>query len=80
VRVSVGGHTDATGSPALNQRLSLRRAQAVRAYLVRQGLAPGAVTAQGYGSDWPVASDDTPEGRAQNRRVELILTGGAIGF
>jgi len=80
VQVSVAGHTDGTGSAALNQRLSLRRAQLVRDYLVRQGLAPGAVAAQGFGSDWPVASNDTPSGRQQNRRVELIITGGAIVF
>jgi outer membrane protein OmpA-like peptidoglycan-associated protein len=80
VQVSVLGHTDATGSAALNQRLSLRRAQLVRDYLVRQGLPLGAVTAQGFGSDWPVASNDAPSGRQQNRRVELIITGGAIGF
>jgi outer membrane protein OmpA-like peptidoglycan-associated protein len=80
VRVSVEGHTDATGPEAVNQRLSLRRAQLVRAFLIKQALHPGAVTAQGFGSGYPVASNDTRSGRQQNRRVELILTGGAIGF
>jgi outer membrane protein OmpA-like peptidoglycan-associated protein len=80
VKVSVEGHTDTTGTEAFNQKLSLRRAQAVRAFLVRQSLAPDAVVAQGFGSGRPVASNDTPAGKQQNRRVELILTGGAIGF
>jgi outer membrane protein OmpA-like peptidoglycan-associated protein len=80
VRVSVEGHTDSTGTEALNQRLSLRRAQAVRGLLLRQGLAPATVTAQGFGAGSPVASNETLAGRQQNRRVELILTGGGIGF
>ncbi|MDR3670958.1 MAG: OmpA family protein [Holophaga sp.] len=80
VQVSVEGHTDATGSDEVNRRLSLRRAQLVRGFLVHQGLNPGTVTAQGFGSGYPVASNDTPAGRQQNRRVELLLTGGAIGF
>lgn len=80
VRVSVEGHADATGSPALNQRLSLRRAQEVQDYLVSQGLPPEAVTAAGYGSARPLASNATRSGRQQNRRVELVLTGGVIGF
>jgi outer membrane protein OmpA-like peptidoglycan-associated protein len=80
VQVSVEGHTDASGTGDGNRRLALRRAQLVRAFLVRQGLNPGTVTAQGFGSGYPVASNDTPAGRQQNRRVELILSGGAIGF
>jgi outer membrane protein OmpA-like peptidoglycan-associated protein len=80
VRASVEGHADATGRPALNQRLSLRRAEEVRDYLVRQGLPPEAATAVGYGSDRPMASNATRSGRQQNRRVELVLTGGVIGF
>jgi outer membrane protein OmpA-like peptidoglycan-associated protein len=80
VRASVEGHADATGRPALNQRLSLRRAEEVRDYLVRQGLPPESATATGYGSDRPLASNATRSGRQQNRRVELVLTGGVIGF
>jgi outer membrane protein OmpA-like peptidoglycan-associated protein len=80
VRVSVEGHADATGRAAFNQRLSLLRAQAVRDYLLRQGLAPEAVTAKGFGSALAQASNETPAGRQQNRRVELVLTGPAIGF
>lgn len=80
VQVSVGGHADATGRPAFNQRLSQLRADGVRDYLVRQGLAPEAITATGHGSAQPLASNATPSGRQQNRRVELVLTGGVIGF
>ena len=80
VKVTVEGHTDATGSAAFNRKLSHRRADGVRAFLIQQGLAPGGVYAQGLGSEKPVDVNDTPMGRQQNRRVELILTGGAIGF
>ena len=80
VMVSVEGHTDSTGPDVFNRRLSLRRAQAVRGFLAGQGLDPGAMTAQGYGSDRAIASNETRSGRQQNRRVELVLTGGVIGF
>jgi outer membrane protein OmpA-like peptidoglycan-associated protein len=70
-RWEVGGHSDATGLAAQNQRLSQARAQAVADYLVNKGVASGSVTAVGYGSSRPVASNATPSGRAQNRRVEL---------
>lgn len=80
VMVSVEGHADGTGSDLFNRRLSLRRAQGVKGFLVGQGVDPGAVTAQGYGSDRPLASNETRAGRQQNRRVELVLTGGGIGF
>lgn len=80
VRVSVEGHTDGTGHEAFNRRLSHRRAQVVRAYLLDQGVPADAVTARGYGRERPIASNDTLAGRQQNRRVELILTGGVIGF
>ena len=80
VRVSVEGHTDGTGHEAFNRRLSQRRAQVVRAYLLDQGVPAEAVTARGYGRERPIASNDTLAGRQQNRRVELILTGGVIGF
>jgi len=80
VRVSVEGHTDSTGAEAVNQRLSRRRAGAVRDCLIRQGLAPGAVAARGHGSGVARASNETVAGRQQNRRVELVLTGTGIGF
>lgn len=71
VSVSVNGYTDAIGTDAYNERLSLRRAEAVRAYLERHGVAASRLTVKGFGESNPVASNDTPEGRAQNRRVEL---------
>ncbi|MBI4541690.1 MAG: OmpA family protein, partial [Gemmatimonadetes bacterium] len=70
-RWEVGGHTDATGLAAQNQRLSQARAQAVADYFASRGVASGSVSAVGYGSTRPVASNATPSGRAQNRRVEL---------
>jgi outer membrane protein OmpA-like peptidoglycan-associated protein len=71
IRVQVTGHTDITGSLALNRRLSRARAEAVRQYLVSRGVAEGRLTARGFGPDQPIASNKTVEGRAQNRRVEL---------
>lgn len=73
VRVEVAGHTDSSGSAELNDRLSLARAEAVRAYLSSQGVAAVRLVARGYGSEEPVADNGTAEGRAQNRRVELRL-------
>jgi len=71
VKVEVGGHTDRTGSEPVNQRISLARANAVRAYLISKGVAADRITAKGYGSSKPVAPNNTPAGRATNRRVEL---------
>jgi outer membrane protein OmpA-like peptidoglycan-associated protein len=71
VKVQVSGHTDNTGSLALNRRLSKARAEAVRQYLVEKGVAADRLTSAGFGPDRPVASNRTAEGRAQNRRVEL---------
>jgi outer membrane protein OmpA-like peptidoglycan-associated protein len=73
VRIEIAGHTDATGSLSVNQRLSLARAQAVKAYLARQGVRPDRMEARGYGPDRPIGDNSTPEGREQNRRVELHL-------
>lgn len=67
----VRGYTDNTGSLELNRKLSDARAKAVRDYLVKQGIAPERIRAMGFGAAHPVAGNDTPEGRAQNRRVEL---------
>ncbi len=71
IRVQVTGHTDNTGSLALNRRLSRARADAVRTYLISRGVAESRLTARGFGPDQPIASNKTAEGRAQNRRVEL---------
>ena len=73
VVVEVAGHTDSTGSEAYNQGLSERRANSVRDYLTAKGVKATRLTAKGYGESRPVASNDTKEGRAENRRVELIV-------
>jgi len=67
------GHTDSMGSDAYNQRLSLARAESVKAYLVNQGIAAGRVRTEGRGESQPIASNDTAEGRAKNRRVEITV-------
>jgi len=72
--INVLGHTDSTGSAAYNQDLSTRRAQAVAGVLLQEGVAPGRVRSIGRGEDEPIASNLTPDGRAQNRRVEVIIT------
>ena len=79
LHLAVEGHTDSIGSDEYNRRLSEQRAGAVRDYLVQQGINSGAITASGFGKSEPVASNDTPEGRQQNRRVELVVSGSAIG-
>jgi OOP family OmpA-OmpF porin len=71
VNVSVEGHTDAVGTDAYNQSLSERRAAAVRDYLVAEGVGADRLTTKGFGESEPVASNETGDGRAQNRRVEL---------
>jgi len=71
LRVEVQGHSDSTGSTAFNERLSEMRARAVMAYFVSKGVAPARLTAKGFGAIRPAASNDTAEGRAKNRRVEL---------
>lgn len=71
--MTVAGYTDNVGTMKYNQQLSERRASAVRNYLVEQGVSSSRMTVMGFGPDNPVASNDTPEGRAQNRRVELHI-------
>lgn len=71
VKVEVGGHTDSVADPAYNLDLSQRRAESVRQYLIDHGISPSRLQAKGYGETHPVATNDTPEGRAKNRRVEL---------
>ena len=76
VNILIEGHTDSIGSDAYNQRLSERRAQAVKAYLVSKGVAASRLTTEGKGESEPIADNtkngrDNPEGRAMNRRAEL---------
>jgi OOP family OmpA-OmpF porin len=71
VAVRVEGHTDSIGTDAYNQGLSQRRAESVRNYLIGRGVSASRLSAVGYGESQPVASNDTDEGRALNRRVEL---------
>ncbi len=71
--VSIIGHTDSTGSPAVNEPLSLQRADATRDYLVSRGVASNRFSIDGRGAREPVASNDTEAGRARNRRVEIFL-------
>jgi outer membrane protein OmpA-like peptidoglycan-associated protein len=79
LKLQVEGHTDSVGEEAYNQRLSENRADSVRTYLVGQGIASTAVGTAGFGESQPVTTNDTPAGRQQNRRVELIVAGDAIG-
>jgi outer membrane protein OmpA-like peptidoglycan-associated protein len=79
LHVSVEGHTDSVGTDEYNQSLSELRAQAVRDYFVQQGISSSTIEAHGFGKTAPIASNDSPEGRQQNRRVELVLSGDAIG-
>ena len=77
--IAVGGYTDNVGGDAMNQRLSENRAGSVRDYLVQQGVATNSVTARGFGNSLAVATNDNATGRQQNRRVELVVSGEAIG-
>ncbi len=77
--LAVEGYTDSIGSDDYNQRLSEQRSEGVRDYLTQQGMAAGSVTSRGFGKAQPVATNDTAEGRQQNRRVELVISGEVIG-
>jgi outer membrane protein OmpA-like peptidoglycan-associated protein len=79
LNIEVGGYTDNVGSEEMNQALSEKRAGSVRDYLVQQGVSTNSVTAAGYGETLPVASNHNSSGRQQNRRVELLVSGEAIG-
>lgn len=72
-KIVVAGHTDSRGSTTSNRRLSLARAESVRAFLVNSGVAPDRISASGRGEDEPIADNRTAEGRANNRRVEIIV-------
>ena len=71
--IAIGGHTDSTGSFELNQKLSENRAQSVASYLLNEGVAQGRLHTTGYGPRFPIASNETEQGRQQNRRVEIQL-------
>jgi outer membrane protein OmpA-like peptidoglycan-associated protein len=79
LNIEVGGYTDNVGGDAMNQTLSENRAASVRDYLVQQGVASNSVSAKGFGNTLPVASNNNSAGRQQNRRVELLVSGEAIG-
>jgi outer membrane protein OmpA-like peptidoglycan-associated protein len=79
LQIEIEGHTDSTGSDEYNQRLSERRAQSVQTYLSQQGIGQVIAATVGYGESRPVATNGTTAGRQQNRRVEIIVSGEAIG-
>jgi outer membrane protein OmpA-like peptidoglycan-associated protein len=79
LNIEVGGFTDNVGGDSMNQTLSENRAGSVRDYLVQSGVANNSVSAKGFGNTLPVASNDSSAGRQQNRRVELLVSGDAIG-
>ncbi len=79
LQLDVEGHTDSVGSDEYNQLLSERRAKSAMDYLVGQGVPADCIASAGFGKTMPIGSNDTPEGRQKNRRVELIVSGDAIG-
>jgi outer membrane protein OmpA-like peptidoglycan-associated protein len=79
LNIEVGGYTDNVGGDAMNQRLSENRAGSVRDYLVQEGVATNSVSSRGFGNTLPVATNNNSAGRQQNRRVELLVSGEAIG-
>lgn len=72
-KIVVEGHTDSQGSDSSNQALSERRAQAVVSFLVSRGVSAEQIRAQGLGESRPIADNNSPEGRANNRRVEIVI-------
>jgi K(+)-stimulated pyrophosphate-energized sodium pump len=73
MRVRLEGYTDNTGDSAANKQLSLDRANAIQALLIQGGVDPARISTDGWGDEKPVASNDTEEGRAKNRRTELVV-------
>jgi outer membrane protein OmpA-like peptidoglycan-associated protein len=74
IKVEIGGHTDSQGNDAFNLKLSQQRASAVRIYLIKKGITSDRMVAKGYGENVPIADNRTTAGRAQNRRVEFVIT------
>lgn len=79
LKVQVEGYTDSVGSDAFNQTLSDKRSETVKNFLVAQGVSPNNITSQGFGKNDPVADNSTASGRSQNRRVNMVVSGDAIG-
>lgn len=79
LKMAIEGYTDSTGTVDFNMKLSQARADSVLDYLVIQGLDSSVLTAQGYGTDSPVADNSTAQGRQKNRRVEIVVSGEVIG-
>jgi outer membrane protein OmpA-like peptidoglycan-associated protein len=79
LRLAIEGNTDSVGSDATNQVLSEQRANSVREYLLKENIPSGSMTSKGFGKMQPVATNDTAEGRQQNRRVEMVVSGEVIG-
>jgi len=79
LKVQVEGYTDSVGSDAMNQTLSENRASTVKQFLVAQGVSPDNISSQGFGKNDPVADNSTASGRAENRRVNMVVSGDAIG-
>jgi outer membrane protein OmpA-like peptidoglycan-associated protein len=79
LRLSIEGHTDSTGTTEFNQKLSEKRAEAVRAYVIAQRLPPESIAVAGLGGSTPVADNTTTVGRQKNRRVEIVISGDVIG-
>jgi OOP family OmpA-OmpF porin len=73
IAMEIAGHTDSTGPRDHNLDLSRRRARSVKKYLVDHGIDDKRLTTRGYGPDEPIASNDTPDGRAENRRIEFRI-------
>ena len=78
LKIKISGHTDKTGDAKYNMSLSERRAQAAKTYLIDKGIAASRLAAYGYGEEKPIASNDTPEGRKQNRRVDFNVVFGSF--
>jgi outer membrane protein OmpA-like peptidoglycan-associated protein len=79
LKLAIEGNTDSVGSEEFNQNLSEQRAEGVRSYLTQQGVPESSTSAKGFGKNQPIASNETADGRQQNRRVELVVSGDVIG-
>jgi outer membrane protein OmpA-like peptidoglycan-associated protein len=79
LKLAIEGNTDSVGSEEFNQSLSEQRAEGVRSYLTQQGVPESSTSARGFGKNQPIASNETADGRQQNRRVELVVSGDVIG-